>query len=56
MVRCTRVCLDTKQYQYSHNLTLVNLRTPIEFAPLDFSSLAPRDLSVYAKYGQHQNV
>jgi hypothetical protein len=47
MVRCTEACIDPKQCQYPRNLTLVDLRTPIGLAPLDFSSSAPRDLPIY---------
>jgi hypothetical protein len=43
MVRYIRVCLDYNNV--SHNLTLVDLRTPIKLTPLEFSSSAPRDLA-----------
>jgi hypothetical protein len=49
VVKCTRACLDPKQCQYPHNLTLVDLRTPIGLATLDFLSSSPHDLPVYAK-------
>jgi hypothetical protein len=48
-VGCTGAYLDLKQCQYPHNLTLVDLRTSIGLAPLDFSSSSSRDLPVYAK-------
>jgi hypothetical protein len=48
MVRCIGACLDPKQRQYPRNLALVDLRTLIGLAPLNFLSSAPRDLPVYA--------
>jgi hypothetical protein len=34
----------------------VDLQTPIVLAPLDLPSSAPRDLPIYVKDEQHQNV
>jgi hypothetical protein len=45
MIRCTGACLDPKQCQYPRNLMLVDLRTHIGLALLDFSSSSQRDLS-----------
>jgi hypothetical protein len=53
MVNCIRACLDPKQCQYPHNLTLLDLRTPIELAPLDFPSSSHCDLPVYIKDGHN---
>jgi hypothetical protein len=53
LVGCTGPCLDPKQCQYPCKLMLVDLRTPIGLALLDFPSSSPHDLLIYAKDGHN---